>query len=209
MVRPSGVGRGCGRPGGHRTAASSPAHEVAEVDRREPGGVEQLHDHGLRGLVIAGDEQDSAAARLSGIGAAHVRANRVGRLHQPCAPNQLGNDLARCASIDRRGLEVGQEQRVGWSRTGCFGPDARTSSCRARTQCTASSHAAASRSGSSRLSSRFERPLDDGEVLVSEPVLDGVLPFVGQATERSEPVVARCLECEMHVLEREMQRKLG
>ena len=49
----------------------------------------------------------------------------------------------------------------------------------------------------------------DREILVAEPLIDGLLPFVGQAGKGGEPVVAGCLEGEAHVLERERQRELG
>src|SRR5712691_182054 len=54
----------------------------------------------------------------------------------------------------------------------------------------------------------FECALHDGEVLVAEPVIDGLLPFVGQGRERGEAAVVGRLQREMDVLQRERQREL-
>src|SRR5690242_19575291 len=59
-----------------------------------------------------------------------------------------------------------------------------------------------------RSSLHFERASHDSEVLVAEPFLDDPLPFVGQAAERGVPLVAGCLEGEVHVLERERECEL-
>jgi hypothetical protein len=48
-----------------------------------------------------------------------------------------------------------------------------------------------------------------GEVLVAEPLIHRLLPFVGQAREGDEPVIVGRLEGQAHVLERQRQRKLG
>src|SRR5690242_21443825 len=62
------------------------------------------------------------------------------------------------------------------SRTSCFGPPARTSSC--------------SRSGSWRSSLLFERARDDGQVQLAETLINGLLPFAGQAGKHGEPAAA-------------------
>ena len=46
-------------------------------------------------------------------------------------------------------------------------------------------------------------------VLVTEPLLNDQLPFLGQAAERREPVPPGRVEGEVHVLEGERQRELG
>jgi hypothetical protein len=51
----------------------------------------------------------------------------------------------------------------------------------------------AGRAGSWRSSPLFDRARDDGQVLLAEPVVHGLLPFVGQAGEDWEPAVTGCL----------------
>src|SRR3954453_13274324 len=61
--------------------------------------------------------------------------------------------------------------------------------------------------GSVRLC-RLEGLRHDRQVLVAESLVDDLLPFVGQTSERGEVSVVGHLECEAHVLERERQGKL-
>ena len=48
-----------------------------------------------------------------------------------------------------------------------------------------------------------------GEILVAEPLIDCLLPFVGQARQGGEAVVAGRLQSEAYVVERERQSELG
>src|SRR2546426_10616348 len=65
------------------------------------------------------------------------------------------------------------------------GPPARTSSC--------------SRSGSWRSFLLFERARHDGQVLLTEPLINGLLPFAGQAGKDGEPFAVGRLQGEVHV----------
>ena len=65
------------------------------------------------------------------------------------------------------------------------------------------------RSGSWLSSLLFQRARYDGQVLLAEPLINGLLPFVSQAGENGEPVVTGRLQREVHVLECERERELG
>jgi hypothetical protein len=49
----------------------------------------------------------------------------------------------------------------------------------------------------------LEREGHHGEVMIAEPLIDSLLPFVSQAREGGEVVVTSSLEGEADVLERE------
>ena len=65
------------------------------------------------------------------------------------------------------------------------------------------------RSGSWRSIVSLERERHHGEVPVAESLIDHPLPFVSQAREGGEAVVAGSLQGEAHVFERERQSELG
>src|SRR5208282_1101796 len=69
--------------------------------------------------------------------------------------------------------------------------------------------ARSTRSGSGRPSLLFEHAGHDGQVLLAQTLVNGLLPFLSQAGKDGEPVAAGRLEGEVHVLERERQRELG
>ena len=54
----------------------------------------------------------------------------------------------------------------------------------------------------------FEHSGNDSEVLIPEPVIDHTLPLMRKARERFEPSAVDGVEREVHVFERERERKL-
>ena len=69
--------------------------------------------------------------------------------------------------------------------------------------------ASCNRSGLWRSSLSLECERHHGKVLVAEPLIDYLLPFVSQARKGGEAVVAGRLQGEAYVLERERQSELG
>ena len=60
-----------------------------------------------------------------------------------------------------------------------------------------------------RSSLLFDRARYDSQVVLTQPLIDSLPPFVSQTGKDGEPAVSGRLRGEVHVLERELQRELG
>src|SRR5580700_8842088 len=78
-----------------RLLHASSGREITEIDREEPGALEQVRDYRLGGTVVPGQEQHTAAAGLMRIAPKEPGTKRVGGLHDPCTFDELRHDLTR------------------------------------------------------------------------------------------------------------------
>src|ERR1700732_2967482 len=69
--------------------------EIPEIDREEPGALQEICDYRLGGSVVPGEEQHSAAAGLMRVAPKELRAKRVGGLHDARTFDELRHDLTR------------------------------------------------------------------------------------------------------------------
>ncbi len=80
---------------------------------KKPAASKSSSDRALCFRVVAGDEQHPPATDFAWVRTQDVGRERVGRLHDPSAGNQLGHDLTRRQPTERHGLEAGKQHGVG------------------------------------------------------------------------------------------------
>ena len=86
--------------------STAACRQAAEVDRGEPGVLEQRSHRGLGVGIVPGDEDHAPAPGLLRVGAEHVGAEGVAGLHNRSAGDEVGDELTRGSPIQVVGAPV-------------------------------------------------------------------------------------------------------